>query len=332
LVDLMNGVDVNASAWQAVFVIDRVGETLRLEADLESGGRLSTRRLRHLFRPPTRCVACKSGGRREDGVEDLRADAPVVDERYSMLWQPWSMPASTLMRGAFVAVPAGHCPGLLALLRHFGKFRYFQYSRIVEEKVVIKSLAALAQPLRLQVFRALVVTGEAGLTPGTMSDALEIPPNTLSFHLKELTKRRPGDPGAFEQEHRLPGGVRPHEFAARLSHRQLLPGCCLQHGRSGGVVQVLITKENPMKRFHVHAHVDDLPASIAFYTKLFGADPARVEPDYAKWMVEDPRINFAISTRGREAGRRPPRTADRHRRGTRRTQGSGSRGGPVGLR
>ena len=57
----------------------------------------------------------------------------------------------------------------------------------MEEKVVIKSLAALAQPLRLQVFRALVVTGEAGLTPGTMSDALEIPPNTLSFHLKELT-------------------------------------------------------------------------------------------------------------------------------------------------
>jgi catechol 2,3-dioxygenase-like lactoylglutathione lyase family enzyme len=65
---------------------------------------------------------------------------------------------------------------------------------------------------------------------------------------------------------------------------------------------VLITKENPMKRFHVHAHVDDLPASIAFYTKLFGADPARVEPDYAKWMIEDPRINFAISTRGAKPG------------------------------
>jgi len=56
----------------------------------------------------------------------------------------------------------------------------------MEEKVVVKSLTALAQPLRLQVFRALVVTGEAGLTPGTMSDALGIPPNTLSFHLKEL--------------------------------------------------------------------------------------------------------------------------------------------------
>jgi lactoylglutathione lyase len=65
---------------------------------------------------------------------------------------------------------------------------------------------------------------------------------------------------------------------------------------------VLITQESPMKRFHVHAHVDDLSASIAFYTKLFGDDPVRVESDYAKWMIEDPRVNFAISTRGGKAG------------------------------
>jgi len=51
---------------------------------------------------------------------------------------------------------------------------------------VIKSLAALAQPVRLKVFRALVVTGEVGLTPGTMAEGLDIPANTLSFHLKEL--------------------------------------------------------------------------------------------------------------------------------------------------
>ena len=57
-----------------------------------------------------------------------------------------------------------------------------------------------------------------------------------------------------------------------------------------------------MKRFHVHAHVDDLAASIAFYTRLFGAEPTRVEADYAKWMIEDPRLNFAISTRGASAG------------------------------
>lgn len=57
-----------------------------------------------------------------------------------------------------------------------------------------------------------------------------------------------------------------------------------------------------MKRFHVHAHVTDLPASIAFYSKLFGAEPTRVESDYAKWMIEDPRVNFAISTRGGQPG------------------------------
>jgi ArsR family transcriptional regulator len=57
----------------------------------------------------------------------------------------------------------------------------------MEEKDVVRSLAALAQPVRLQVFRALVVRGEAGLTPGTMAVALDIPANTLSFHLKELT-------------------------------------------------------------------------------------------------------------------------------------------------
>jgi lactoylglutathione lyase len=57
-----------------------------------------------------------------------------------------------------------------------------------------------------------------------------------------------------------------------------------------------------MKRFHVHAHVDDLQASIAFYSKLFAAEPARVEADYAKWMIEDPRLNFAISTRGGKPG------------------------------
>lgn len=57
-----------------------------------------------------------------------------------------------------------------------------------------------------------------------------------------------------------------------------------------------------MKRFHIHTHVEDLKASIAFYTKLFAAEPARVERDYAKWMLEDPRINFAISTRGNKPG------------------------------
>jgi lactoylglutathione lyase len=57
-----------------------------------------------------------------------------------------------------------------------------------------------------------------------------------------------------------------------------------------------------MKRFHVHVHVEDLAQSVAFYSKLFAAQPARLEGDYAKWMLDDPRINFAISTRGGKPG------------------------------
>lgn len=57
-----------------------------------------------------------------------------------------------------------------------------------------------------------------------------------------------------------------------------------------------------MKRFHVHLHVESLTDSIRFYSKLFAAEPQRVEADYAKWMLEDPRVNFAISTRGATPG------------------------------
>ena len=57
-----------------------------------------------------------------------------------------------------------------------------------------------------------------------------------------------------------------------------------------------------MKRFHVHVSVDDLAASIRFYSTVFGTPPTVEKSDYAKWMIEDPRINFAISQRGRKAG------------------------------
>jgi len=57
-----------------------------------------------------------------------------------------------------------------------------------------------------------------------------------------------------------------------------------------------------MKRMHVHVAVENLAQSIGFYSALFDAEPAIVKPDYAKWMLDDPRVNFAISTRGREVG------------------------------
>jgi len=57
-----------------------------------------------------------------------------------------------------------------------------------------------------------------------------------------------------------------------------------------------------MKRLHVHVSVDDVAASIRFYNTLFAAEPTVTKTDYAKWMLEDPRVNFAISKRGGEAG------------------------------
>ena len=57
-----------------------------------------------------------------------------------------------------------------------------------------------------------------------------------------------------------------------------------------------------MKRMHLHVAVDDLQKSIGFYSTLFGSGPTIVKPDYAKWMLDDPLVNFAISQRGMKAG------------------------------
>jgi catechol 2,3-dioxygenase-like lactoylglutathione lyase family enzyme len=57
-----------------------------------------------------------------------------------------------------------------------------------------------------------------------------------------------------------------------------------------------------MNRFHVHLNVSDLGASVAYYRELFGAPPTVLKPDYAKWMLDDPRVNFAISNTGRAPG------------------------------
>jgi catechol 2,3-dioxygenase-like lactoylglutathione lyase family enzyme len=54
-----------------------------------------------------------------------------------------------------------------------------------------------------------------------------------------------------------------------------------------------------VKRLHVHVAVGNIAQSTRFYSTLFGAEPTVVKPDYAKWMLDDPRVNFAISTRGR---------------------------------
>jgi catechol 2,3-dioxygenase-like lactoylglutathione lyase family enzyme len=60
--------------------------------------------------------------------------------------------------------------------------------------------------------------------------------------------------------------------------------------------------DRPMKRLHVHVAVDNLDKAIGFYSTLFAAEPSVMKPDYAKWMLDDPRVNFAISNRGARTG------------------------------
>jgi len=73
-----------------------------------------------------------------------------------------------------------------ASLATTASLKYFEYHRNMESNAVVIALAALAQSSRLEVFRSLVVAGEAGLTPGVLSENLGVAANTLSFHLKEL--------------------------------------------------------------------------------------------------------------------------------------------------
>lgn len=57
-----------------------------------------------------------------------------------------------------------------------------------------------------------------------------------------------------------------------------------------------------MKRFHIHVAVKDIQESVRFYSTLFGQEPIKLKEDYAKWLLDDPRLNFAISTRGSSVG------------------------------
>jgi lactoylglutathione lyase len=163
------------------------------------------------------------------------------------------------------------------------------------------------------VFRALVVAGPGGLTPGDLATQLEVGATALSFHLKELshaqliTQERDGRylvyRAAFDRMNALLSFMTDNCCGGQ--------SCCppAQPPRQIGQSQhpnrckaLTFDWSDSMKRFHVHLHVDDLAKSIGFYSQLFAALPTRQEADYAKWMLDDPRINFAISTRGAKAG------------------------------
>src|ERR1700733_9111463 len=71
-----------------------------------------------------------------------------------------------------------------------------------------------------------------------------------------------------------------------------------RHAPRSAIPPPPLPQETAMKRLHVHVSVDDLAQSTRFYSTLFAAEPTVVKDDYVKWMLDDPRVNFAISTSG----------------------------------
>ncbi len=111
------------------------------------------------------------------------------------------------------------------------------YHRIMDETEVVKSLAALAQTVRLRVFRALVVAGPAGLTPGALSGQLDVPATSLSFHLKEMMHA-----GLVSQERDGRHLIYRADFARMTSLLSYLTEHCCQ-GDSCSVTESLARKQ-----------------------------------------------------------------------------------------
>ena len=147
-----------------------------------------------------------------------------------------------------------------------------------------------------------------------MAEQLKLAPNTLTFHFDRLrlaglvTQRREGRSmiyaAQFETMNALLGFLT--ENCCQGAPEKCAPGVC-QPGTPKAAKPArrdshVLNGRYPMKRLHVHVAVDDLEQAVGFYAALFAAEPTVRKDDYAKWMLDDPRVNFAISTRGREAG------------------------------
>ena len=157
----------------------------------------------------------------------------------------------------------------------------------MEKTDAVAALAALAQDNRLDVFRLLVQAGPEGIPAGEIAKALKLAPNTLNFHFDRL---------------RAAGLVTVRRnLAARRSRAARAGG--LQTGTDEARKDADgLRRSSTMKRMHVHVAVADIPHAVEFYAAMFDARQVVVKPDYAKWMLEDPRVNFAISTRGKQPG------------------------------
>ena len=175
----------------------------------------------------------------------------------------------------------------------------------METSDAVAALAALAQDNRLDIFRLLVQAGPDGLAAGRVAEALELAPNTLTFHFDRLrvaglvTVRRDGRSMIYAARYETMNGLL--AFLTANCCQGVAAACAPARRMQADQAN---TQEGArfMKRMHVHVAVDDLPRAIGFYSALFATAPSVTKTDYAKWMLDDPRVNFAISARGRRAG------------------------------
>ena len=182
----------------------------------------------------------------------------------------------------------------------------------MKKEKAIAALAALAQESRLDVFRMLVQSGPDGLPAGEIGAKLGVPSPTLSFHLNHLKHaglvscRRDSRSIIYSADYKAMNDLISYmmENCCRGNADQCAPAAC-KPARETNVKPRLRNvgdrkkrKGERMKRMHIHVAVKEIPESVKFYSTMFGVEPSVVKPDYAKWMLDDPRVNFAVSTFG----------------------------------
>jgi DNA-binding transcriptional ArsR family regulator len=167
----------------------------------------------------------------------------------------------------------------------------------------LAALSALAYEHRLAAYRMPVERGADGLPAGVIAEQLGMPPSSLTFNLQHLlraglvTQRRMSRQLTYAADFAAMNdlvGYLTENWCGRGAAQVCAPLCstdCIRHQEK---------QEISMKRPHVHVSVEAPDPAIKFYSTLFATEPSVLRTDYAKWMLEDPRVDFANSARGCE--------------------------------